>query len=1117
MVAVNPVTKEKSTYSSDEELKKAFKSTYFNLLEAFSKLRPLSSWSTDLLVAKSFGSGSSNNGDDVILMGMKVPIEDVFSVPGSGFGSYEEDEVVILGNKLRKTFFTPIEKSKRMEETDLDLALYSKLVVTPDSSTEVKDKNSGTVSSKPETGDPIIDILGGIPLGPSQKEEFFDLDTNDRSADWIKTVGWDLPTNVNEFLSSFESRDGLANFMSKPAADGMPDDLRRNVWQSSDSYFESRGPSPKEEQSGEEEEKPQYLPEPFDPTDIFFNMEDYYDSIYDYTKMPDGSPFNWDDQQLMDIAEDAINNATDRATVNAKRANRRAVYEGIIAKPNVNSKTNVETIKDQVTLRDQTPSTKTVMNNTPFYNFADGSIYKQYIDEFIDKYGREYWIVTRVLDGNKDILATAHDKEKHDFNDLDAKDKFDSASYLDVKGDMIGMILTFDRYKRRGLATALLYIARERSGSPIEHSSALTKNGFAFSNSVDQANPDVHTHSKSKDIQKKALEEKEKGQSKGPSPKEEFLPEPFDPSDPNLDVEKAFNFNPTTFSDGTPIPKGYLAAFQYHDDLIDRYEEILNKYPEDSEEYKSAKQAIKNSKESKVRNFLGASAKYNPDSKTNSSTISERFDENGFEPSVEVKDYVPSNGARIERYQNRYTDQYGRKYLIITDVDDRIERSFVFAVDINNKNEDEIEKILKSDSYDNRYIEGSNIATLSFDDPEIDYRDGYVDSSSPNVKSKMAINSIYTSLPYQRRGLATALLFAARQYIPMYIVHSDTLSNMGAAFSRSIDPNPNDHDSRESKEILREKKQSQGPSPKEELPVDDGGDETNVNDTPGRILRAQWAALIDGLQGDFYENNDYQDAEIYIDPENYMTSTDLWKNLSIGSSIDKDLKIAAARLIGAEMSSSAKNILRAIASAEDSDLLWVDDLVSDLMAENEDESDDYEIAMRAFDTDLNNLNKDSLVMFYDSEDVGLFVTTMGYFIRSEDYDKPDSYFTPEKLLKILNKFKKDTDIQILSKNNSDIDDSMRYVGSALFIKQWAKASNDELLSDLLQKAAVEVFDMKDGTWATRTADVEDESSREIDKNYREAIDFAYSMNFQVYTDFIKSMYKVTQEFLEKIS
>lgn len=51
------------------------------------------------------------------------------------------------------------------------------------------------------------------------------LDANQRNADWIKTLYWDLPTDPDIFLQVIGGKDALPHFLTLPAAEKMPPEL----------------------------------------------------------------------------------------------------------------------------------------------------------------------------------------------------------------------------------------------------------------------------------------------------------------------------------------------------------------------------------------------------------------------------------------------------------------------------------------------------------------------------------------------------------------------------------------------------------------------------------------------------------------------------------------------------------------------------------------------------------------------------------------------------------------------------------------------------------------------------------------------------------------------------
>lgn len=57
-------------------------------------------------------------------------------------------------------------------------------------------------------------------------DEVIWVDRDIRDADWLRSMSWDLPTNVDDFLYAIGGRKRLAHFLTLPAAQAMPDDLR---------------------------------------------------------------------------------------------------------------------------------------------------------------------------------------------------------------------------------------------------------------------------------------------------------------------------------------------------------------------------------------------------------------------------------------------------------------------------------------------------------------------------------------------------------------------------------------------------------------------------------------------------------------------------------------------------------------------------------------------------------------------------------------------------------------------------------------------------------------------------------------------------------------------------
>ena len=58
------------------------------------------------------------------------------------------------------------------------------------------------------------------------KKKPYNIDSDQRNADWIRTLHWDLPTDKDTFLTVIGGESALAHFMTLPAAEAMPPELR---------------------------------------------------------------------------------------------------------------------------------------------------------------------------------------------------------------------------------------------------------------------------------------------------------------------------------------------------------------------------------------------------------------------------------------------------------------------------------------------------------------------------------------------------------------------------------------------------------------------------------------------------------------------------------------------------------------------------------------------------------------------------------------------------------------------------------------------------------------------------------------------------------------------------
>ncbi len=54
----------------------------------------------------------------------------------------------------------------------------------------------------------------------------YNIDSDIRNADWLKTRSWDLPAEKEEFLATIGGPEAIPHFLTLPAAEAMPAELR---------------------------------------------------------------------------------------------------------------------------------------------------------------------------------------------------------------------------------------------------------------------------------------------------------------------------------------------------------------------------------------------------------------------------------------------------------------------------------------------------------------------------------------------------------------------------------------------------------------------------------------------------------------------------------------------------------------------------------------------------------------------------------------------------------------------------------------------------------------------------------------------------------------------------
>ena len=123
-------------------------------------MRPLSSWSSDSSTATAFSYAGGAVRQNSIVHKVTVPVKRIVSTPLTGNGCLEEQEFVIMGGRM-DTYAMQPENAMRAR------------------------------------------VLENFPVEVSKAVKVVDLDVDDLSADWIKTLSWDLPVEPKSLEKLF--------------------------------------------------------------------------------------------------------------------------------------------------------------------------------------------------------------------------------------------------------------------------------------------------------------------------------------------------------------------------------------------------------------------------------------------------------------------------------------------------------------------------------------------------------------------------------------------------------------------------------------------------------------------------------------------------------------------------------------------------------------------------------------------------------------------------------------------------------------------------------------------------------------------------------------------------
>jgi GNAT superfamily N-acetyltransferase len=146
-------------------------------------MRPLSSWASEIQVAQKFAKG-----DKAVILKATVPVSRVVSTPHSGNGCLNEHEIVLFGGTL-----------------------------------SAKAANAATVRVV-ENG--VVSTVKPDVQGIFKAIAVVRVDRDDASADWVKTLSWDLPQTV-EGMEAFLGSDWREIMEPLPAWLAAPDSLKK--------------------------------------------------------------------------------------------------------------------------------------------------------------------------------------------------------------------------------------------------------------------------------------------------------------------------------------------------------------------------------------------------------------------------------------------------------------------------------------------------------------------------------------------------------------------------------------------------------------------------------------------------------------------------------------------------------------------------------------------------------------------------------------------------------------------------------------------------------------------------------------------------------------------------
>jgi hypothetical protein len=236
-----------------------------------------------------------------------------------------------------------------------------------------------------------------------------------------------------------------------------------------------------------------------------------------------------------------------------------------------------------------------------------------------------------------------------------------------------------------------------------------------------------------------------------------FGGEPFDPADPNLDLDKERAYDFTSGPYGIPLQDYQEAELKSYADMI----------AEAEKQFGSNSNRVKNLKSIRRQHYdswfsVPAMREDN---------IMEKATENldiDFDGATTTERETPTVVESTTKITASYKDRYGRPYKLSAKV----------SLKESDYDPQALDTYIWIDAYDPANPSAGAVATFGtkIGDPMAD-----------GLANEMYIDGIYTNEPYQRRHLATGLLAFANKLTNRKIYHSDKLTKMGYSFMQSVE------------------------------------------------------------------------------------------------------------------------------------------------------------------------------------------------------------------------------------------------------------------------------------------------------------------------------------------